>query len=96
MRQWKIQCLNCDSTLQSWDCSCDCGMVIVKNGQRTWPFFPVRNISLWTSPTGKVLPQHIVDHHFNLKQGSQQDQHQYRNQHQCEPRRPQKGRIHQE
>jgi hypothetical protein len=64
MKQWRIQCLKCDTVLQSWDCYCKCGLVIIKNGQRTWPYFPVRDISVWTNSNGYILPQSVLDHYF--------------------------------
>lgn len=64
MQQWRIQCLKCNSVLQSWDCRCNCGLVIIKNGSRTWPYFPTQDVSIWKSPTGKILPQRVLDHYF--------------------------------
>ena len=63
---YRIQCLSCSSIVQGFDDSCNCGLILLKNGQRTWPCFPVRNVSIWKSSKGDVLPQHVLDHYFNL------------------------------
>ncbi len=67
---YRIQCLNCSSIVQGFEDSCSCGMILLKNGQRTWPYFPVRDVSLWKTRQGKVLPQPILDHYFNLRRES--------------------------
>lgn len=64
LKHWRNQCLKCDSVLETWDCVCSCGLVIIKNGQRTWPFFPTRDVSVWKSDSGNVLPQFVLDHYF--------------------------------
>lgn len=61
MKHWKVQCLNCDYTLQTWNCVCSCGLVVIKEGQRVWPYPPVKDVSLWSSPSGKTLPQRVLD-----------------------------------
>lgn len=63
----KLQCLNCHSVIQGLDGVCSCSQVIVKNGQRTWPYFPVKDVSIWKSSNGNVLPQKILDYYFNLR-----------------------------
>lgn len=63
---YRIQCLNCSSIVQGFDDVCNCGLILLKNGQRTWPYFPVRNVSIWKTSKGNVLPQHVLDHYFNL------------------------------
>ena len=67
LETWKVQCLKCDDILQGWDGSCNCGLIIVKDGRRVWPYFPVKDVSIWKSATGKVLPQSVVDHYFLRK-----------------------------
>ncbi len=66
LAHWRIQCLKCEDILQTWDCSCSCGLIIVRNGQKTWPMFPTRDVSIWKSRKGTVLPQHILDKYFRL------------------------------
>jgi hypothetical protein len=66
MKKWRIQCLKCSDILQTWDCTCFCGLIFIENGQRKWPYFPVKDVSIWTTTTGKILPQPILDHYFNL------------------------------
>lgn len=64
MTHWRVQCLNCDYILQTWNCSCKCGLVVVKEGQRVWPYPPIKDVSIWTSPSGKILPQNVLDTYF--------------------------------
>lgn len=64
MEIWRVQCLNCDDILQTWNCSCKCRLVVVKEGQRTWPYPPVKDVSIWKSPSGKILPQRVLDVYF--------------------------------
>lgn len=64
MHRWRYQCFKCDSILETWNCCCKCGLIIIKNGQRTWPYIPVHDISIWKSQSGKVLHQSIVDQYF--------------------------------
>ena len=64
MNQWKVQCLNCDYTLQTWNCVCNCGLVVIKKGCRVWPYPPVKDVSIWSSSTGKILPQRVLDSYF--------------------------------
>ena len=64
MAIWRIQCSNCSSVVQTWNGSCNCGIVKVKDGQRTWPYYPAEDVSIWKSPTGKVLPQRVLDTYF--------------------------------
>lgn len=66
MTQWRIQCLNCSYIVQGFEDVCYCSRVLLRNGQRTWPYFPIRDVSIWKTSTGKVLPQSIVDYYFNL------------------------------
>ncbi len=61
MKEWRVQCLNCDCILQRWNGVCSCGLIVVKNGNQVWPYPPVRDVSLWTSSTGKILPQRVLD-----------------------------------
>ncbi len=61
---WRVQCLKCDSVVQTWNGRCRCGLVIVKEGRKTWPYFPTEDVSIWKSRTGKILPQHVLDHHY--------------------------------
>lgn len=63
---YRIQCLNCSSIVQGFDDNCNCGLVVLKNGQRTWPFFPVKNVSIWKTFKGDILPQYVLDHYYNL------------------------------
>jgi hypothetical protein len=63
----KLQCLNCSFIIQGFDVVCDCNRVIIRNGQRTWPYFPVKDVSIWKSESGNVLPQEVLDHYFNLR-----------------------------
>ena len=63
----KLQCLNCGYEVQGLDGFCSCGCVIIRNGQLNWPYFPVKDVSIWKCNTGKVLPQEVLDHYFNLR-----------------------------
>lgn len=67
LHHWKLQCLNCHDVVQTWNGNCLCGLVLVKEGRRSWPYFPVHDVSIWMSPSGAVLPQSVVDHFFNLR-----------------------------
>lgn len=62
----KLQCLNCGSVVQGFDVDCDCGRVIIKNGKRTWPFFPIKDVSIWKNEDNDILPQSVLDYLFNL------------------------------
>lgn len=64
MNKWRIQCFNCDSILETFDCNCKCGSIIVKNGRQTWPYIPTRDVSIWITPSGTTLPQSVVDRYF--------------------------------
>lgn len=64
MSRWRYQCFKCDGILETWNCSCKCGLIIIKNGQRTWPYIPVNDISIWKTESGKILNQPILDHYF--------------------------------
>lgn len=64
MEQWRVQCFNCESILETWNGCCKCGLIIVKEGRKTWPFAPTKDVSIWKSPTGKILPQNVLDHYF--------------------------------
>jgi hypothetical protein len=64
MVEWRVQCLNCDSILQRWNGICSCGLVVVKDGNRVWPYPPVRDVSVWKSPTGRILPQRVLDSYY--------------------------------
>ncbi len=64
MNRWRYQCFKCDSILETWNCNCKCGLIIIKNGQRTWPYIPVHDVSIWKTQTGKFLPQRILDDYF--------------------------------
>lgn len=64
MKRWRYQCFKCDSVLETWNCSCKCGLVIIRNGQRTWPYIPVHDVSIWKTDSGKVLHQAILDEYF--------------------------------
>ena len=62
----RLQCLNCNDVVQGYEGMCSCNRVIIKNGKRNWPYFPVKDVSLWESPKGTVLPQMVLDHFFQL------------------------------
>lgn len=63
----KLQCLNCGSIVQGLDGVCNCSRVILNSGQRTWPYFPVKDVSIWKSTNGNILPQEVLDSYFNLR-----------------------------
>lgn len=64
MNRWRIQCFKCDSILETLDCCCQCGLIIVKNGRQTWPYIPTRDVSIWKTLSGTVLHQSVVDRYF--------------------------------
>jgi hypothetical protein len=66
----RLQCLNCSSVVQGFEGECSCGRVIIKNGKRNWPYFPIKDVSLWESSKGDVLPQMVLDHFFELSRGA--------------------------
>jgi len=63
----KLECLSCNSIVQGFDVVCGCSRVIIRNGQRTWPYFPVKDVSIWKSESGNLLPQEVLDYYFNLR-----------------------------
>ena len=65
-RTWKVQCLDCRSTVEGPDGSCFCNKVVIKEGRRVSEGIDYRDVSLWTSETGKVLPLHVIDHYYGL------------------------------
>jgi len=65
-RTWRLQCLECRSTVQGPDQSCFCNKVVIKEGRRVSEGFDYRDVSLWTSETGNVLPIDVLDHYYGL------------------------------
>jgi hypothetical protein len=66
IRTWRLQCLECRSTVQAPDGCCFCNKVVIKEGRRVSEGFEYRDVSLWTSETGNVLPLNILDHYYGL------------------------------
>lgn len=62
----RYQCLKCDQIVEKLFGSCKCGNLMIQRGQRKG-FHTVRDVSVWKSKSGKVLPQFILDRHFNLR-----------------------------
>jgi hypothetical protein len=68
LEKWRLQCLNCHDVVQTWSGNCDCRLIVIQNGRRTYPYFPVHDVSIWLSKSGSVLPQSIVNKYFNLRE----------------------------
>jgi hypothetical protein len=66
-RTWRLQCLHCRSTVQAPDGCCLCNRVVIKEGRRVSQGFEYRDVSLWTSETGNILPMHVLEHYYGLR-----------------------------
>ena len=64
MAIWRVQCSSCNSVVRTWNGTCNCGIVRVKEGRPTWPYFPTEDVSIWKSSSGKILPQRVLDKYF--------------------------------
>lgn len=61
----RYQCSSCNQIVGQLFIQCSCGKLIIQRGQKKG-FYPVRDVSVWKSKNGKVLPQFVVDKYFNL------------------------------
>ena len=67
IRTWRLQCLECRSTVQAPDGCCFCNKVVIKEGRRVSDGFHYRDISIWMSETGDILPVEVLDDYYVLR-----------------------------
>jgi hypothetical protein len=71
-RTWRLQCRHCRSTVEGPDGSCLCNRVVIKEGKRVSEGFEYRDVSLWISETGNILPLDVIDHYYGLRREANQ------------------------
>jgi hypothetical protein len=58
----RYQCLTCNDIAEKLFSRCICGKVIIQRGVRK-DMNDARDVSIWKSKNGKILPQHELDRH---------------------------------
>ena len=56
----RYQCLICNDVVEKLFSRCLCGKIIIQRGERK-DMNDARDVSIWRSKSGRILPQHELD-----------------------------------